>query len=80
MANTDSANMILQGSYRPPPYVSSSTKQLLKQIGEVAIAHKNQKINPIITKQDFQCYWKGSRENNIIVNIRVTFWSLECIS
>ena len=62
LANTRSAKLILQGKYKTPLSVNSSTYQLLKQIGDVAIAHKKQTINPIITKEDFQYYWKGSRE------------------
>lgn len=62
LANTKSADQILNGTYEFEDNVDPTTKELLNQISQMSRTHRNQTVDYIISKEDYQKYWKTSKE------------------
>jgi hypothetical protein len=62
MGTTVAAQQILAGTYVPPPEVDEHTRDFLSELQATAPLDPANRISCEITRQDFQCHWRQSRE------------------
>jgi hypothetical protein len=60
--NTDAARAILQGTYTIPAEVDAYTNEFLNTIQACAPPDPTSRISCAITKEDFQAYWRKTKE------------------
>jgi hypothetical protein len=60
--NTDAARAILQGTYTVPAETNEYTREFLNTIQASAPCDPHLQISCEITKEDFQQYWKKTKE------------------
>jgi hypothetical protein len=62
LANTNAATQILQGTYTCPPGVDRYTQQFLASLQATSPVTEENQIPTTVMKEDYQMYWKRSRE------------------
>jgi hypothetical protein len=60
--NTEAARAILQGSYTVPTETNEYTREFLNTIQASSPRNPQLQISCVITKEDFQQYWKKTKE------------------
>lgn len=62
LADTNAATQILQGTYTCPPGVDRYTQQFLASLQATSPVTEENQIPTTVMKEDYQMYWKRSRE------------------
>ena len=61
-ADTEAGTQILEGTFEPPPGTDPATIIILKEIARIWKLMGEGEVNIIITKEDFQHYWRRMKE------------------
>ena len=61
-ADTETAEMILDGTFVPPEGTDGPTRIILEEISKIWHKMEGKEVDIVITREDFQFFWKRSRE------------------